>query len=97
LFTGKIGAFGLGGRFYTGPLASFAVNKDQSFSGAVGKAVTLNYHDQNFAWVFGGGVDIKNISFDLRYEAGITKQAYNDSHTRINIFSLSVAVPLIKI
>lgn len=97
LFTGKFGAFGLGGRFYTGPLASLAVNKDQSFGGAVDKAVTLNYHDQNFAWVFGGGVDIRNLSFDLRYEAGLTKQVYNDSHTRINIFSLSVAVPLIKI
>jgi len=32
LFGGKIGAFGFGGRFYTGPLVSFAINKNQSFA-----------------------------------------------------------------
>src|ERR1700761_8483077 len=31
LFGGKFGAVGIGGRFYTGPVISFAVNKDQNF------------------------------------------------------------------
>lgn len=97
LFGGKIGAFGFGGRFYTGPLISFAINKDQNFGTAVGNATTLNYKDQNFAWQFGAGLDIKNISIDLRYEAGLTKQTYVDSHTRVSLFSLSLAVPLVKI
>jgi hypothetical protein len=31
----KIGALGLGGRFYGGPVFSFTVNKDQSYSNAL--------------------------------------------------------------
>jgi hypothetical protein len=92
----KVGALGVGGRFYTGPLVSFAVNKDQSFSGALGNATSLNYKDQNFAWQFGAGLDIKAISIDLRYEAGITKQTYNSSNTRVNLFNISLAYRLFK-
>lgn len=97
LVGGKIGAFGLGGRFYTGPVISFALNKDQSFGGAVNNAVSLNYRDQNFAWQLGAGLDIKKISIDLRYEAGITKQDYGSGQTRINLFNLSLAYRLAKL
>jgi hypothetical protein len=97
LFGGKFGALGLGGRFYTGPLISFAVDKNQSFGGAVGKAFSLNYQDQNFAWQFGGGIDIRRISIDLRYEAGMTKQNYGAGQTRINLFSVALAYSLVKL
>jgi hypothetical protein len=94
LFGSKIGAFGFGARIYTGPVVSFAINKDQSFSGAVDKAVALNYQDQNFAWQGGIGIDIRQISFDARYEAGITKQDYNGGQTRVSVFSLAMAVKI---
>ena len=97
LFGGKIGAFGVGGRFYTGPVVSFAINKSQSFDDAAGKVFSLNYQDQNFAWQFGGGIDIKKISIDLRYEAGITKQNYDGRQTRISLFNLSLAYSLMKL
>ncbi len=97
LFGGKIGAFGFGGRFYTGPLVSFAINKSQSFGSAVGNATSLDYKDQNYAWVFGAGIDIKNISVDLRYEAGLSKQTYGSSQTKVSLFNLSLAIPLLKI
>lgn len=97
LVGGKIGALGIGGRFYTGPLISFAINKDQSFNGALGNVTSLNYKDQNFAWQFGAGLDIKAISVDLRYEAGITKQNYGASSTRVNLFNLSLAYRLFKL
>jgi hypothetical protein len=97
LIGGKIGAFGFGGRFYTGPVISFAVNKDQSFAGAVGSASGLNYRDQNFAWQVGAGVDIKKLSIDLRYEAGITKQDYGTGQTRINLFNVSLGYSLFKL
>jgi len=97
LFGGKIGAFGFGGRFYTGPLVSFAINKNQSFGSAVGNATSLDYKDQNYAWVFGAGIDIKNISVDLRYEAGLSKQTYGSSQTKVSLFNLSLAIPLLKI
>jgi hypothetical protein len=97
LFGGKFGAIGLGGRYYTGPLVSFAIDKNQSYGGALNKVFALNYQDQNFAWQFGAGVDIKRISIDLRYEAGITKQAYNGGQTRLNLFNLSLGYSLVKL
>jgi Outer membrane protein beta-barrel domain len=97
LFGGKIGAFGLGGRFYTGPVVSFAINKNQSLGGAVDKATSLDYQDQNFAWQFGIGLDVRQISVDLRLEQGITTQAYGYSHTRIGLFNISLAYSLVKI
>jgi hypothetical protein len=97
LFGAKVGAVGVGGRFYTGPLVSFAIDKQQSFSNALGNIGSLNYQNQNFAWQFGAGLDIKKISIDLRYEAGITKQSYATGQTRINLFSLSLAYSLVKL
>jgi hypothetical protein len=97
LFGGKVGALGFGARFYTGPLVSFAINKNQNFSGALANATTFNYHDQNFAWQVGAGLDIKKVSIDLRYEAGITKQNYGSSQTRVSLFNLSLAFPLFKL
>ncbi|MBB3054132.1 porin family protein [Mucilaginibacter gotjawali] len=97
LFGGKFGALGLGGRFYTGPVVSFAIDKNQSFDSAAGKVFSLNYQDQNFAWQFGTGLDIKRISVDLRYEAGITKQTYDGRQTRISLFNLSLAYSLVKL
>ena len=93
----KIGAFGIGARFYTGPLVSFTLNKDQSISNALGKTFSLDYQDQNFAWQFGAGLDVKRISVDLRYEAGITKQTYGYNQTRVSLFNLSLAYSLFKL
>lgn len=90
----KIGAFGFGARFYTGPVVSFAINKDQSYSNAVGSITKLDYKDQNYAWQLGAGVDIKSLSIDLRYEAGLTKQTYGTSSTKINLFNLSLGYKL---
>jgi hypothetical protein len=65
----KVGAFGLGGRFYAGPLASFAITKDQSTGEALGNATRLNYKSANIAGVVGAGLDIRDFSVDLRYES----------------------------
>lgn len=97
LFGGKVGAFGLGARFYTGPLVSFKINDSQSFNNALGNATSLKFKNQNYAWTFGAGLDIRNISLDLRYEAGLSKQTYGSSETKINLFNLTLAVPIVKI
>ncbi|CAN5255080.1 hypothetical protein BH09BAC6_BH09BAC6_08330 [soil metagenome] len=94
LFGAKVGAFGIGGRFYTGPVVSFSINKDQSFADAAHNAGTLDYKGQNFAWQFGAGLDVKKISVDLRYEAGITKQNYGASQTRVSLFNLALGYRL---
>ncbi|MES2265859.1 MAG: porin family protein [Bacteroidota bacterium] len=94
LLGGKIGAFGLGGRFYAGPLLSFAINKDNNFGTAVASASRFDYKNSNFAITAGAGVDIRKISIDLRYEAGLTKQNYFDGSTnyktRVSLFNLSL-------
>lgn len=95
LFGARVGAVGIGGRFYTGPLISFAVNKDQSFSNAAADAFSLKYKDQNYAWQIGAGVDLRKLSFDLRYEAGLNKVVNNyGGSTRINLFNLTVGYRL---
>lgn len=86
----KVGAFGFGARFYTGPVVSFAINKDQTYSSAASSITKLDYKDQNYAWQFGAGVDIRSLSVDLRYEAGLSKQTYGANSTRINLFNLSL-------
>jgi hypothetical protein len=99
LFGGKVGAFGLGARFYTGPVISFAINKDQTLSDAAHDAGTLDFKNQNYAWQLGAGVDIRSLSIDLRYEAGLNKVAYGDdnSHTRLNLFNLTLAYKLFSL
>jgi hypothetical protein len=93
----KLSAFGIGGRVYTGPLVSFAINKSQSIGTAAKDVFSLDYKDQNFAWQLGGGLDIKRISVDLRYEAGITKQTYKYNQTRVSLFNVSLAYSLFKL
>ena len=99
LLGSKFGAMGVGGRLYTGPVISFAVNNNQSLGSAAGKAVHLNYKDQNVAWQFGAGVDIRKLSVDLRYEYGLSKQPYNNSNdkTRISLFNLSLGYRLFSL
>jgi hypothetical protein len=100
LFGGKVGALGLGARFYTGPLVSFAINKNNTFSDAAGEAARLDFKDQNYAWVVGAGVDIRAVSIDLRYEAGLNQIPYGpdeSSHTRINLFNLTLAYRLFSL
>lgn len=97
LLGAKIGALGIGGRFYTGPVVSFAINKNQNIAGASQALYAMQYKDQNYAWQFGAGLDIKALSFDLRYEAGLTSQAYAGTTTKLNLFSLTVAYRLIKL
>ena len=98
LIGAKVGALGIGGRFYGGPLLSFAINKDNGFGSAVGGATRLDYKDSNFGIQVGAGLDIQKISVDLRYEAGLTKQNYYDGSTnyktRVTLFNLSLAYRL---
>jgi len=90
----KIGAFGFGGRFYAGPVLSFAIDRDNSLGSALGSATRFDYKSSNFAITAGAGIDIRKISVDLRYEAGITKQNYYDGSTnfktRVSLFNLTL-------
>lgn len=101
LFGGKVGAFGFGARFYAGPLASFIIDKGQSFSDGVGNITSLNFKNQNFAATAGIGLDVKRFSLDVRYEHGFTDQPYFDGQTirttKVNLFNVTLAYALFKL
>jgi hypothetical protein len=98
LVGGKIGAFGLGGRFYGGPVFSYTINDSQTASKSVNDITHLQYKDANYGLQVGAGLDIKDFSIDLRYEAGLNKIAYEqDSHTRVSVFSLSLAYKIFSL
>jgi hypothetical protein len=92
----KVGNVNAGFRFYTGPVISFAIAKRQSFTNAT-LTSDLNYHDMNYAWQLGAGVDLKQFSLDVRYEAGINKVPYGTSttlHTRLNMVNITLSYSL---
>jgi hypothetical protein len=96
LFGTKVGEYALGARFYTGPVISFALNKNQGFND-ITQSQRLNYQDENLSWQIGAGLDIKDFSMDIRYEAGVNKIGYGpteNTHTRLNLINLTLAYSL---
>ncbi|MNK06601.1 hypothetical protein D3C87_245000 [compost metagenome] len=91
----KFGAAGIGLRLNTGPVVSFVLSDEQSFSDAAGSAFKGDFKGQNFAWQFGAGLDVGNLGFDLRYETGLSKigkNGYDD--TKLSLFTLGLAYKL---
>jgi len=89
----KIGAAGIGFRLNTGPVASFILNKEQSFNDAASNIFNGDFKGQAFAWQFGTGLDVGKLNIDLRYEMGLSKlnsEGYPD--TKLNIFTFGVGI-----
>lgn len=101
LFGGKVGALGFGVRFYAGPVASFIIDKDQSFSDASQNAAALKFKDQNFAGTAGIGIDVKRFSLDVRYEHGFTDHPYGadspQQTTKVNLFNVTLGISFVKL
>ncbi len=91
----KLGAAGVGLRLNTGPVISFILNEDQSFSQAASNAFNGNFKDQSFAWQFGAGVDLGKFGVDLRYELGLSKiNSAGYQSTKLNLYTLGIAYKL---
>lgn len=91
----KIGAAGIGLRLNTGPVISFILDEEQNFGEAAASAFNGKFKDQTYAWQFGAGLDISKISFDLRYENGLSKiNAEGYPTTKLNLFTLGLAYKL---
>jgi hypothetical protein len=87
----KFGAVGVGLRINTGPMFSFILDENQSFSQAAGNVFKADFKDQAVAWQFGAGLDIKKLSVDARYELGLSK--INKSGypgTKLNLFTVGL-------
>ncbi|WP_293789395.1 porin family protein [uncultured Pedobacter sp.] len=87
----KFGAAGVGLRLNTGPMFSLILDENQSFSQAAGNVFRADFKNQALAWQFGAGLDLKKLSFDARYELGLSK--INKSGypgTKLNLFTIGL-------
>jgi hypothetical protein len=87
----RIGPKNLNLRLMAGPVYSYALNKDESFSNNFTNAYQDfgKYRNSTLGLQAGAGVDLGSITADLRYQAGLTN--VNDNfNQKQNIWALSV-------
>lgn len=104
LFGGKFGDSKFAVRIYAGPVLSFALSKVQEYDQNNTDALRLNYKDLNYALQLGAGINIRQFSLDVRYEAGLSKNGYGAdidaatglqlSSTHLNTLSVSIGYTL---
>jgi hypothetical protein len=92
LLIGKgFGGDNLNFRIMAGPVFSYLIDKNQSFTDNVSGAYNDfgDYKKSTLGYQAGAGIDIGHITADLRYEGGLTK--INESYgQRQNLWALSV-------
>lgn len=92
LLVGKsFGTSSLNLRIMAGPIYSYILNTDQSYSDNLAAAYRDlgNYKNSTLGYQAGAGIDLGNISIDARYEGGLTQ--LNDKYgQRQNLFHFSL-------
>jgi len=91
----KVGIGPLGVRFMAGPVVSFVLDKNLSGNTVLEAYNKDNYKDQNWGAQFGAGVDVANITLDLRYEAGLTNVSSDDQFKKQNLWQLSLGFKIL--
>lgn len=87
----SFGSKNLNFRLMVGPIYTYALSKDESFSDNFNAAFNDfgKYNKSTLGFQAGGGVDIGALTADLRYEGGLTK--INDNFgQRQNLWALSL-------
>ena len=89
----KFGPNKLNVRLMAGPVISFIVDKETTPDGAYESI--KDYKDQAIGGQAGGGVDVGNLSVDLRYEAGLSNISKSTKYDqKQNLFHLSLGFKL---
>ena len=89
----KFGPNKLNIRLMAGPVISFIVDKETTPDGAYESI--KDYKDQAIGVQAGGGVDVGNLSVDLRYEAGLSNISKSTKYDqKQNLFHLSLGFKL---
>jgi hypothetical protein len=93
----KIGPSKLNLRFMAGPVASFVINENTTFDSAYRNISDFgNYKKQNWAYQAGAGVDVGNLTVDLRYEGGLSNVSRsNEYNQKQNLVHLSLGIKLL--
>ncbi len=92
----KIGVDKLNLRFMAGPVISFKIDDKTTFPSAYSQVSDFgNYKNQALGIQAGGGVDLGNLTVDLRYEAGMSNISESEKYNqKQNLFHLSVGFKL---
>lgn len=93
----KIGLSKLNLRLMAGPVASFVINENTSFDSAYRNIRDFgNYKKQNWAYQAGAGIDVGNLTVDLRYEGGLSNVSRsNEYNQKQNLVHLSLGIKLL--
>lgn len=93
----KIGTNKLNLRFMAGPIVSFVIDEDNNLGTAYNSVTDFgNYKKQTFGFQAGSGVDLGNLTFDVRYEAGLSNVSQSEKYSQQqNLFHLSLGFKLL--
>ena len=96
LFGHTFGAQALNFRIMAGPVYSYIMNSNETFSQNFTSAYHDfgNYNDSTLGYQVGAGIDVGAITFDLRYEGGLTK-LNNEYNQRSNIWSFGLGFKIL--
>lgn len=92
----KIGVDKLNVRFMGGPVVSFLLDKENPTATAYQNLTDFgNYKNNAFGLQAGAGIDVANLSVDLRYEAGLSNLSKSDKYEqKSNLWHLSLGYKL---
>jgi hypothetical protein len=90
----KFGPNKLNFRLMAGPVVSFVVDKNTTVDSSYDRL--QDYKDQALGLQAGAGLDVGNLSVDLRYEAGLSNISKSDKYDqKQNLFHLSLGFKLL--
>jgi len=92
----KIGTSKLNLRFMAGPIVSFVIDENNNLGTAYNSVTDFgNYKKQTLGFQAGSGIDLGNLTFDVRYEAGLSNISQSEKYSQQqNLFHLSLGFKL---
>jgi hypothetical protein len=93
----KIGPNKLNLRFMGGPIISFILDKENSLGAAYNQVSDFgNYKNQTIGLQAGAGIDLGNLTFDARYEAGLSNISQSEKYNQQQrLFHLSLGLKIL--
>ena len=92
----KIGSNKLNLRFMGGPIVSFIIDENNTLGSAYNSISNFgNYKKQRLGFQAGSGIDLGNLTFDVRYEAGLSNAGQSEKYSQQqNLVHLSLGFKL---
>ncbi|WP_291402951.1 porin family protein [Daejeonella sp.] len=93
----SIGTSKLNLRFMGGPIISFILDEDNSLGAAYNQVSDFgNYKNQTLGLQAGAGIDLGNLTFDARYEAGLSNISKSEKYNQQQrLFHLSLGLKIL--